>query len=118
MGYICWFKTDECVGRCFSEFELIFTSFQRASRIFELKPFQRNGSRIHPTQKPQELYKFLLKNYCKQGDKIFDSHLGSMSIAIATHDLGFHLTGAELDADYFRDGIQRVKNHVAQKQLF
>src|SRR5690606_10804971 len=74
MGWVCWFKTIECVGRAFSEFELAYTSFQRAARVVELKPFQRNGSRIHPTQKPIELYKWLLHNYAKPGDKILDTH--------------------------------------------
>lgn len=74
-------------------------------------------TRIHPTQKPVALYKWLLKNYAKQGDKILDTHLGSMSIAIACHDYGFDLTGCELDKEYFEQGLKRVNNHLLQQKL-
>ena len=74
--------------------------------------------RIHPTQKPVKLYEWLLMNYAKEGDKILDTHLGSMSIAIACHNLGYELTGCELDAEYYEQGIKRVKNHIAQQRLF
>lgn len=114
MGWICWYKTIECVGRCFSEFELAFSSFERAARICELKPFQRNGSRIHPTQKPIELYKWLLNNYAKPGDRILDTHGGSCSHAIAAYDLGFDLDIMELDPDYFKAALARYEAHVAK----
>ena len=74
--------------------------------------------RIHPTQKPVKLYEWLLMNYAKEGDKILDTHLGSMSIAIACHNLGFELTGCELDQEYYEQGIKRLKNHIAQQRLF
>jgi len=77
-----------------------------------------NEKRIHPTQKPVKLYEWLLMNYAKQGDKILDTHLGSMSIAIACHDYGFELTGCELDKEYYETGIKRVKDHVSQIRLF
>lgn len=74
--------------------------------------------RIHPTQKPVALYKWLLDKYAKQGDKILDTHLGSMSIAIACHDYGFELTGCELDEEYYKKGIERIKRHTSQTKLF
>lgn len=70
--------------------------------------------RIHPTQKPVALYKWLLDKYAKQGDKILDTHLGSGSIAIACHDYDFELTCCELDVDYYNKAVERIKNHVAQ----
>jgi site-specific DNA-methyltransferase (adenine-specific) len=73
--------------------------------------------KIHPTQKPVALYKWLLKNYAKQGDRIFDSHLGSGSIAIACHDMKFDLVGCELDKDYYEAACKRLKNHQAQGQF-
>ena len=75
-------------------------------------------TRIHPTQKPVALYKWILDKYAKEGDKILDTHLGSMSIAIACHDYGFELTGCELDKEYYDKGIQRVKNHISQLKMF
>lgn len=74
--------------------------------------------RIHPTQKPVALYKWLLKNYAKEGDKILDTHLGSGSIAIACYDMGFDLTGYEIDKDYFEAAKKRIDNHMKQGQLF
>jgi len=74
--------------------------------------------RIHPTQKPVQLYKWLLKNYANEGDKILDTHLGSGSIAIACHDLGFDLTACELDTDYYNAAMKRIADHKKQLQLF
>ena len=73
--------------------------------------------RIHPTEKPIELYKWLLSNYAKQGDKILDTHGGSFSHAIACHDLGFNLTIIEKDEDYFNDAVKRLKCHQRQQIL-
>ncbi|WP_288373983.1 DNA methyltransferase [uncultured Chryseobacterium sp.] len=77
----------------------------------------KNEKRIHPTQTPVPVYKYLLHNYAKPGDKILDTHLGSGSIAIACHDYGFELTACELDKDYYNDSIKRIKNHVSQLKL-
>jgi len=74
--------------------------------------------RIHPTQKPVALYKWLLKNYAKEGDKILDTHLGSGSIAIACWDMGFDLTGYEIDKEYFDNANKRIDQHTRQTQLF
>lgn len=77
-----------------------------------------NEKRIHPTQKPVALYKWLLGNYAKPGDKILDTHLGSGSICIACDDLGFEMTGIELDPDYYQAARKRLINHQAQQKLF
>jgi len=73
--------------------------------------------RIHPTQKPVKLYEWLLMNYAKQGDKILDTHLGSGSIAIACHNLGYDLTGCELDKEYYEAAIKRLNEHTAQLRI-
>jgi len=74
--------------------------------------------RIHPTQKPVKLYEWLLMNYAKEGDKILDTHLGSGSIAIACHNLGFDLTACELDKEYFDAAIKRINEHKQQLRMF
>jgi site-specific DNA-methyltransferase (adenine-specific) len=74
--------------------------------------------RIHPTQKPVALYKWLLTNYAKQGDCILDTHLGSQSSRIAAWDLGFDFVGYETDVDYFNSGNERFARHIAQPKLF
>lgn len=118
MGWVCWFKTMECVGRQFSEFELAFTSFQRAARIVELKPFQRNGSRIHPTQKPVALYKWLLDKYAQPDNKILDTHMGSQSSRIAAYQMGFDYWGFEIDESYYKEGCKRFDELTKQQSLF
>tara|TARA_R110002050_G_scaffold297806_1_gene459832 strand:+ start:648 stop:1283 length:636 start_codon:yes stop_codon:yes gene_type:complete len=74
--------------------------------------------RIHPTQKPVSLYEWLLMKYAKEGDKILDTHLGGGSIAIACHNLGYDLTGYEIDKEYYNAAIKRINQHKAQKRLF
>ena len=78
----------------------------------------KKSIRTHPTQKPVALYEWLLMNYAKKGDTILDTHLGSGSIAIACHNLGYDLTGYEIDKDYFEDAIKRLEQHKAQIRLF
>ena len=78
----------------------------------------KNMPRIHPTQKSIDLYRWLLKNYAKEGDKILDTHGGSMSIAIACHDLKFDLDLYEIDKDYFEAGVKRFNNHKSQLTIF
>ena len=75
------------------------------------------GGKIHPTQKPLQLYEWLLMNYAKEGDKILDTHLGSGSIAIACHNLGYDLTACELDKEYYEAAIKRINQHKAQLRI-
>ena len=104
-------------GMHFNDCEIAWASgIKEACRIFSKTANDTN--RIHPTQKPIELYKWLLEKYAKQGDKILDTHLGSGSIAIACHDYGFELTACELDKEYFDKAVERIKNHVGQQKLF
>jgi site-specific DNA-methyltransferase (adenine-specific) len=99
-----------------SQIEQAWTSFDSPARLYKIN--SNNANRIHPTQKPVALYKWLLHNYAKSGDKILDTHIGSGSIAIACHDYGFHLTGCELDKDYFESMTLRVQSHIKQLSLF
>lgn len=102
--------------------ELAWTTFKTSSRIFTysrslLQGFQ-NPDRFHPTEKPVALYKWLLQNYAKPGQTIFDSHVGSGSIRIACHDMGYDFTGCEIDPDYHAAQQKRFQTHIAQAQLF
>lgn len=118
MGWIFWYKGQE--GLSMSDGEIAYSSFQRATRQVNLNRglIAQQGGSIHPTQKPTKLYRWLLENYAKQGDKILDTHLGSGSIAIACHDYGFELTACELDKEYYDKAVERIKNHVSQQKLF
>jgi site-specific DNA-methyltransferase (adenine-specific) len=113
-GIICWDKKQ--FMPTFSRIEFAWTSFDAVARLFEGSSTDLN--RFHPTQKPIELYKWLLDKYAKEGDKLLDTHLGSGSIAIACHDYGFELTACELDKEYFDKAMQRINNHMAQQKLF
>ena len=120
MGWIFW---DKKTGDSdFSDGELAWTSFDKALRKFDWlwSGFKQKEieKRIHITQKPVALYKWLLDKYAKPTDKILDTHLGSGSIAIACHDYGFDLTACELDKEYFDKAMQRINNHTAQTKLF
>jgi len=77
-----------------------------------------NEMRWHPCQKPIALYEWLLMNYAKEGDKILDTHLGSGSIAIACHNLGYDLTGYEIDKYYYEAAKKRIEQHKQQIRMF
>lgn len=109
---IYWLKPN-LRGRCFADGEIAWTSFDKVSRLFEKSSIDNN--RFHPTQKPIALYKWLLKNYAKPGDKIIDTHLGSGSSRIAAYDMGHDFTGYELDKDYFEAMEKRFEEHTKQQ---
>ena len=121
--FIIWDKkmTDK---HLMSMSELAWTSFKTKNLIFRQPPvgdrgfYNIDGARIHPTQKSIKLYEWLLINYAKLGDKILDTHLGSGSIAIACHNLGYDLTACELDTEYYNAAIKRLKEHKQQLRMF
>jgi len=114
----CWLLWDKGFSEevTFAQFEMAWASFTSSAKKYDKHPSQVN--RIHPTQKPVALYKWILDKYAKPNDKILDTHLGSGSIAIACHDYGFELTACELDSEYYEKAIQRIKNHTNQTNLF
>lgn len=114
----CWLLWDKGFSEdvTFAQFEMAWTSFSTSCKKYDKNPNQQN--RIHPTQKPVALYKWLLDKYAKQGNKILDTHLGSGSISIACHDFGFDLTACELDKDYYEKALDRLKKHQMQQKLF
>lgn len=115
--FIIWDK-EIPEGLSFSDCEYAWTSFSGANKIFRYSAYLNKSEKFHPTQKPPQLYKWILDKYAKEGDKILDTHLGSGSIAIACHDYGFDLTACELDTEYYDKAMQRIKNHTNQQKLF
>ena len=116
----CWIVWDKENGENdFADCELAYTSFDTAVRRFKFRwagmlqgNMANKETRIHPTQKPVALYRWLLRNYAKSNDNIFDSHMGSQSSRIACHMEGFDFTGCELDAEYFEQGNQRYETFL------
>ena len=119
-GYIFWDKKETMPT--YTKGELAWCSFMNKVDKFEYLwsgyKKQRPEIRIHPTQKPIQLYEWILMNYAKEGDKILDTHLGSGSIAIACHNLKYDLTACELDKEYFEAAMKRIKRHQQQIQMF
>jgi site-specific DNA-methyltransferase (adenine-specific) len=117
----CWLFWDKDGYGDFADGELACCSFKTAVRKFKWtwNGFRKQSpeNRIHPTQKPVALYKWLLQNYAKQGDKILDTHLGSGSSRIAAYEMGFNFTAFELDKEYFEAQEKRYNNHISQLKL-
>ncbi len=111
---LCWDKCQPWEN--FSQIELAWTSFNYPAQIFKFD--NRTGDKIHPTQKPVQLYKWILQKYAKEGDKILDTHFGSLSIGVACHDLHFDLTACELDKEYYESAKKRLIWHQKQLNLF
>ena len=123
-GWIVWDK-QHAVERTFSDCELAFTSFNVGLRIFRYMwdgmiqgNMKEKENKIHPTQKPVALYKWILSRYAKEGDKILDTHVGSASSLIACHDLHFDFCGFEIDETYYKAATERMEQHFAQLTLF
>jgi site-specific DNA-methyltransferase (adenine-specific) len=122
MGWILWDKGQRDFS--LADGELAWTSFDKALRIFEMsrgKALAKNnetGGRFHPTQKPEMLYDWILKNYAKEGDFILDTHLGSGSSRIAAYKGGFNFVGFEIDAEYYEKQEKRFNDFKSQLRLF
>ncbi len=114
----CWLVWDKLFSEnvSFASCELAWTSFDSVVKRFKYSSYRTDG--IHPTEKPIALYKWLLKNYAKPGDKLLDTHSGSGSFRIAAYDMGFDLDSCEIDEDYFKDNNARFENHIKQTDLF
>lgn len=119
----CWLVWDKVKppGVHYADVELAWTSFDQASKLFR---FQWNGMlqgdmknkehKIHPTQKPVALYKWILSKFAQDGDKILDTHVGSASSLIACYDMGFDYWGFEIDEEYYRLASERLDEEMAQ----
>ena len=114
----CWLMWDKGFSYkvSFAQFELAWTSFDGSCKKFDL--YSNLTTRIHPTQKPIALYKWLLQNYAKPGDKIIDTHAGSCSSVIAFIDGEFDWIAFEIDPDYYKAALNRINNHVRQTDIF
>lgn len=117
--FLCWNKEQAMPNFATLEYAWVSMGLKKPAKLFTYSIHKHNQiDKVHPTQKPVPLYKWILDNYAKQGDKILDTHLGSGSIAIACHDYGFDLTACELDKEYFDKAMERINNHTKQLKLF
>lgn len=117
-NFIAWHKPYMDGMHSMSNVELALTSFDKNAKKVSLNKDLGTDERIHVTQKPVALYKWLLKNYAKEGDTILDTHGGSMSSVIACIDMGFDIDCYEMDVDYYKAARKRIENHVQQLPIF
>ena len=114
----CWLMWDKGFSDevTFAQFELAWTSFRSTCKKFDKAPNER--FRIHPTQKPVNLYLWILEGYSQTGQRILDTHLGSGSSAIAAHYFGCDFVGTEIDEDYYKAAVERFDNETKQVSMF
>jgi len=127
-GWICWDKVNPLTGK-FSDFELAWTSFLNCDRIYKQewigfgRKFKEKESSIHPTQKPIQLYFWIIQQFGTEGMKILDTHFGSGSIALAVDKanrldkMNLHLTACEIDKEYIDKAIKRISESIKQGTL-
>ena len=118
--YMIWDKGEGFKGRSYAEAELAWTSFDENTRIFKHDPLANRDykNKIHPTQKPVALYRWIIQKYAKPGQLILDTHSGSGSCAIACYLEGFDFIAIEKDPDYHRDSVNRLNEIKSQGRLF
>ena len=117
--FLCWNKEQAMPNFATLEYAWVSMGLKKPAKLFTYSIHKHNKTdKTHPTQKPVKLYEWLIMNYAKEGDKILDTHLGSGSIAIACHNLGFDLTACELDKEYFEAAMKRLRQHQAQLTMF
>ena len=115
--YIIWDK-EIPKGLSFADCEMAWASFDKAPKMFRYSAYLDKGRKFHPTQNPIALYRWLLQNYAKQGDKILDTHVGSASSLIACHQMGFEYLGFEIDEEYYGKAVERLETVKAQTSIF
>ncbi len=115
-GFVIWDKNQPESLNNFSMAEMAWTSFDMPSKIFHFS-VRKNRGKIHPTQKPVELYEWLLKMYASPSDRILDTHLGSGTIAIACYRAGLSLTACEISEIYYKKAIEKISEFVPKSQI-
>lgn len=117
--FVVWDKVNIAETFSMAMCEYAWTSFAgKNAKIYRKPPQDPTGARFHPTQKPVDLYLWLISRYAKPGDKILDTHAGSASCLIAAHQLGHKFLGFEIDEDYYTKAKKRLDGAMAQKNIF
>jgi site-specific DNA-methyltransferase (adenine-specific) len=114
----CWLLWDKMFSEdvSFAQYEMAWTSFNSVAKKFEKAPNEKG--RIHPTQKPTDLYSWIMNKYAEKDMRILDTHLGSGSSAIAAHYFGCDFVGCEIDADYYKAASERFDKETRQCAMF
>ena len=112
--FLIWEKLSISENFSMAMCEYAWTSFNDNAKLFKYAPQGNKEKRFHPTQKPIELYHWVLNRYAKKGDKILDTHVGSASSLIACHNMGLDFVGFELDRYYYEQAQKRMEQYFSQ----
>lgn len=122
-GWIVWDKREHIASNDFADCELIWTNVDGVARIFRhywsgaLRASEQGESRVHPTQKPLALMKWLICNYTKPGDTILDPYMGSGTTGVACVQTGRNFIGIEISENYFKVAQKRIAEAQMQMPL-
>ena len=117
--FIVWRKLTISESFSMAMAEYAWTSFGGNAKVFEYAPQGKtNDPRFHPTQKPVELYEWLLNKYAKDGETVLDTHVGSASSLIACNRTNHKYIGFEIDKEYFNKAQERIKRETSQMNIF
>lgn len=116
--FLVWRKLTISESFSMAMAEYAWTSFNDNAKVFEYPPQGKKGDRFHPTQKPVELYKWILNKYAKDGDLILDTHVGSASSLIACRETGHKYIGFEIDPVYYEAAKKRLDAAETQVNIF
>ena len=122
-SWLTWYKIGQCPGSTNADCELAWTSHSTSVKHFNYDwsgfgHINAGEVRTHPTQKPVQLYKWILHNYAQKDFKIIDTHAGSCSSVIAFLDYGCDWIAFEIDKDYYEAASKRIETHKLQLKLF
>lgn len=116
--FIVWRKLSISENFSMAMAEYAWTSFNGNAKVYEAVPQRgKTSAKFHPTEKSIDLYMWTLKHFAHDGDKIFDSHIGSQNSRIAAYNLGLDYWGCEIDKTYFEKGCAHFEEicHGVQK---
>jgi site-specific DNA-methyltransferase (adenine-specific) len=117
--FLIWDKQQTVDNFAGAEYAWVSMGLKKPAKIYRYGIHKHNHTdKIHPTQKPVDLYKYILQNYASEGDLILDTHLGSGSIAVACWDMKYNLTAYEIDKDYYDKACKRFDLHSRQMALW
>ena len=117
--FLVWDKAQTVDNFATAEYAWVSMGLKKPAKIYRYSIHKHNQTdKIHPTQKPIDLYRWILQNYAEQGNLILDTHLGSGSSRIAAYEGGFNFVGFEINAEYYEKQEKRFNDFKSQLRLF
>ena len=107
-------------NRCYGNFSVTETKITNEKYPTSIIPMNKehDGNYHHPTQKPVNLIRWLVRTYTNEGDLVLDNCMGSGTTAVACLKEKRHFIGYEITKEYFDIAQQRIKQEQSQLNLF